>query len=145
LKLKSVQTTQTRPYNHKPVSKDELKYHVLVLTDENGLVYSCYDHEVTHLSIYHEYIKYGVKVKDCYIEHSNGMDVAKMLVLAVARHVEGVWAEPIDVSSLSLQKFRRNNQYVILGIRGKTESGHSFYVSPSSIIPPEKNFFSEIC
>ena len=126
------------------MSGKSINSHVLVLTDENGLIYSKYSSRVSHLEVFRDFQALDITVKDCFIEEHRGFDLAKILLKAVSSWVFKTYGENLDVTSVSIKKYQKKSQFVIMGISGRTDAGTVFYVAPSELIDAKKNFFSDI-
>lgn len=122
-----------------------IKYHVLVLTAENALIYVEYSKPVSHLEVYQEFYKDGVHVKDSFIQEGKSWNLAEILLKAINNWVIRHFEEDCDRNSVSISHYHHDNQYIIMELHGRTESGKPFKVRPSELISQKINFFSEFC
>lgn len=123
----------------------KVKYHVLVLTAENALIYVRYDEPKTHLEIYQDFHKLSVEVKDCFISEGDSFNLADMLLKSVSRWVIRNFEEDLDISSISVRNYKHKNQHIIMDIKGQTQAGKPFVVKPSELLSSKTNLFSDFC
>lgn len=120
-------------------------FHVLVLTAENALIYVDYSQAVTHIDVFQEFKKDGVLIKDCFIQEGRSWNLSEILLKAVNNWVIRNFEEDCERGSISISHYQHANQYIIMELHGRTESGKPFKVRPSELVSPKINFFSEFC
>ena len=120
-----------------------MESHVLILTDEDVLIYVKYSYKITHLAVFNDYKGLGIIVKDCFIDYESDAKIFGLIAKAVIKWVFKYYNESIDPITLVVNKHERNNQSVVMSISGKTDGGQPFSVTPSSLLSSQKNFFSE--
>ena len=124
--------------------KTQYTVSVLILTDENVIIYQKYSHTISHIEVFNQYKELGIKVKDCLIiENVKDWNINDFMFPTINRFVKKNVNSGVEKSTLLIKCHQNRCQFILLDISGLTEDDQPFSFKPSELIKPQNNYFLE--